>query len=49
LSERYPRASAVKDLLPVEVHDEHDATYEAALARSADMTFALLTVRIHRA
>lgn len=33
----------------VEVHDEHSAIYEAALARNADMTGALLTAHIHRA
>lgn len=49
LSERYRRVSAVKGPPPVEVHDEHNAIYEAALARNADMTCALLTAHVHRA
>ena len=48
-SERYRRVSAVKGSPPVEVHDEHNAIFEAALARNADMACALLTAHIHRA
>jgi DNA-binding GntR family transcriptional regulator len=48
-SERYRRISATQGPPPVEVHDEHNAIFEAALARNADMACALLTAHIHRA
>lgn len=48
-SERYRRISAIQGPPPVEVHDEHNAIFEAALARNADMACALLTAHIHRA
>lgn len=48
-SERYRRVSATQGPPPVEVHDEHNAIFEAALARNADMACALLTAHIHRA
>lgn len=48
-SERYRRISATQGPPPVEVHDEHNGIFEAALARNADVACALLTTHIHRA
>lgn len=48
-SERYRRVSVTQGPPPVEVHDEHTAIFEAALARNADVACALLTTHIHRA
>lgn len=48
-SERYRRISATQGPPPVEVHDEHNGIFEAALGRNADVACALLTTHIHRA
>jgi DNA-binding GntR family transcriptional regulator len=48
-SERYRRISALKGPPPVEVHDEHRAIFDAAMARNADLAGAVLTAHIHRA
>jgi DNA-binding GntR family transcriptional regulator len=48
-SERYRRISATQGPPPVEVHEEHRAIFDAALARNAEMACALLTAHVHRA
>lgn len=48
-SERYRRSSAVKGPPPVEVHDEHQAIFNAVTARDANLAVAVMTAHIHRA
>lgn len=48
-SERYRRLSATKGPLPVEVHDEHGAIFEAAIRRDADAAVEAMRIHIERA
>lgn len=48
-SERYRRVSAIKGPPPVEVHDEHQAIFNAVMSRNADLAASVMTAHIHRA
>lgn len=47
-SERYRRVSAIKGPPPVEVHDEHEAIFDAVMARDAALASSVMTAHVNR-